>query len=352
MGFWGWFKSKFNKKQTSGTKAQSKKIKNYNLPLKFGLALSGGGTRGIAYIGVFRALNEAGINFDYVAGTSVGSLMGAAYCANMSIEKMTQVARTLRVRDVKMNKIPYAPSKTDRLRAVIREALDNKGFEDLNKPFTAVAVDIISGEEKHLTGGSLDTAIAGSCAVPGVFYPVEFGSYRLFDGGLRNNIPADVVREMGADIVISFDINPTRGYGTDSLKYLDVMKAALRIMMKANSVNGYVHSDYIVKIDLSKFKQTKLDDIDEMIKVGYDSTIAEFPNILKALGKITPNEEIKKTAKKLKAIAREAKKEAKKEAKMNKSKSRKSVEKSEETNAETEEQFQEFISKQTDEKDS
>ncbi|MBR7091042.1 MAG: patatin-like phospholipase family protein [Clostridia bacterium] len=303
MGFFGWFGRIFGKS----------KNKTQQSPLKLGLALSGGGTRGVAYIGVFQALKEANIHFDYVAGTSVGSLMGAVYCSDLSIDQMINIAKNLRVKDIRTSKIKYMPSKTDKLRAVIREALDNKNFEDLRIPFTAVAVDIITGEEVRLTTGELDTAIAGSCAVPMIFNPVDRGQYRLYDGGLRNNIPADVVRDMGADVVIAFDLNPTRGYGTDSTKLLDLLKASLRILMKSNSVNGYVYSDYIVKMDLTQYSQFKLDNVEDMIRVGYQTTMAELPNILKAIGRDTPNNDIKRTAKKLKAIQRKNKRKAQKE---------------------------------------
>lgn len=303
MGFKGWFSRIFGKNET---KSQTK-------PLKLGLALSGGGTRGVAYIGVFKALREADIDFDYVAGTSVGSLMGAVYCSDLTIEQMTERAKSLRVKDIRTSKIKYVPSKPDKLCAVVNEVLDNKHFKDLNKPFTAVAVDIITGEEVRLTTGELATAIAGSCAVPMIFNPVDRGPYRLYDGGLRNNIPADVVRDMGADVVIAFDLNPTRGYGTDSTKLLDLLKASLRILMKSNSVNGYVYSDYIVKMDLTQYSQFKLDNVEDMIRVGYETTIAELPNIYKAIGRETPNQDIKRTARKLKAIEKKNKRKSKKQ---------------------------------------
>ena len=168
MGFKGWFSRIFGKKD------KQSQVK----PLKLGLALSGGGTRGVAYIGVFKALQEANIQFDYVAGTSVGSLMGAVYCSDLTIEQMTTIAKNLRVKDIRSSKIKYMPSKTDKLCAVVRETLGNKKFEDLRLPFTAVAVDIITGEEVRLTTGELDTAIAGSCAVPMIFNPVDRGPYR------------------------------------------------------------------------------------------------------------------------------------------------------------------------------
>ena len=275
--------------------------------LKLGLALSGGGTLGIAYIGVFKAFNEAGIKFDYVAGTSVGALMAAIYSAGINLEHVAQRARMLKPKDILTNRIPLLPSRPDRLIEQTRQVLEGKNFADLKVPFTAVAVDIKSGEEVHFKNGDLPRVIAASCAVPGVFHPVEIDNYRLYDGGLRNNIPADVVREMGADIVVTVDANPNRGYGTESEHYIELMKAALRILMKANSLGGYIQSDYVIKLDLSKFSSVKADGADEMIQIGYETTKAQMPEILKTLGMRVPNEDVKETVKRLKMMKRRAK---------------------------------------------
>ncbi len=275
--------------------------------LKLGLALSGGGTHGVAYVGVFKAFEEAGIKFDYIAGTSIGSLMGALYSAGIPLSDIEYRALNLKAKDIMTNKIPFMPSKPDKMIEQTRQALEGKGFSDLKIPLTIVAVDIISGEEVHLKSGDLATAITASCAVPAIFNPVEIGKYRLYDGGLRNNIPADVVRDMGADIVLTIDVNPTRGYGTESEKYLDLMKAAFRILMKANSLNGYMQSDYVLKIDLSKYDSKKLKDVDQMMEIGYNVAKAEMPQILKVLGMKVPNEDIKETVKRLKMMKKRAK---------------------------------------------
>lgn len=304
MSFMSWLKNIF--KRPTIRKIEKDPNQVYH-PLKLGLALSGGGTRGIAYIGVFKAFREAGIHFDYVAGTSVGSLMGAVYCADISVQEMEERAKTLRTKDILTSKISFMPNKTDKLEAMVRDILGGRNFADLSTPFTAVAVDIKSGNELRIDSGDLAKAITGSCAVPGIFNPVEFGDCNLYDGGLKNNIPADVVREMGADIVLAVDINPTRGYGTDSTKYLELMKAALRILMKSNSINGYVYSDYVLKVNLSQYDQRKLEDVEAMIQQGYDATMAEMPNILRVLGMRVPDENIKETVRRLKAMQKRAK---------------------------------------------
>ncbi len=279
-------------------------------PVKTGIVFSGGGTRGFAYIGVIKAFLESGIDFDMVAGTSVGSIIGAFYAANVPLNIMEERAVKMKQTDIFSSKIKLIPSKTERLEEFVAEILDGKEFDDLVKPFCAVAVDIKTGTEVHISSGGkgdLVKAIAGSCAIPGVFNAVPFKDMNLLDGGLTNNIPADALREMGADIVISIDINPTRGYGTDSLKTVELLKAALRILMKSNAVNGYVHSDYIIKLDLSKFSQLKIENMDEMIQLGYELTMQQIPEIKRVLERTKADESIKRVSRKIRAIQKKSK---------------------------------------------
>ena len=295
MKFLDFFKNLFKKE----TKEEPNKLKT-------GIVFSGGGVRGFSYIGVMRALKEAGIEFDMVAGTSIGSLMGALYALDMPIEEMEQYALKVKQSDFTSSKIMFVPSKTERFEKMLDEILQDNTFETLKKPLCVVAVDLKTGKEVHITSGNLKKAIAGSCAVPGVFTPVELDDKILVDGLLTNNIPADALREMGADIVVSLDINPTRGYGTDSTKTIDVLKASLRILMVSNAVNGYVHSDYIIKIDLSEFSQLKISNTLELMKRGYVATKKVIPDLQQVLNRKTANQNIKKMTKKLRAIKRKS----------------------------------------------
>ncbi len=333
MRFSAWLKNVFKKPTT---RAIEKSAPGEVLhTLKLGLALSGGGTYGAAYIGVFRAFEEAGLKFDYVAGTSAGSLFGAAYCSGLSAKQMEDIALNMRAKDVLSSKLIFVPNKTGKIESFVETILDGKSFEDLKTPFCAVAVDVISGEELHLRTGSLSKSIAGSCAYPGVFTSVEYPPFRLVDGGIMNNIPSDVVREMGADVVLAVDLNPSRGSGTDSTKYFDILKASLRIMSKANSYKGYVYADHLLKLDLSEYRQFKLEGLKEMIEIGYETALADMPNILKTLGMRVPNESIKETATRINEMQRKAKQIAKankKRAKQEKSVKKETVEKQEEPN--------------------
>lgn len=256
-----------------------------NKKVKLGLALGGGATRGYGHIGALKAFAEYGIEFDYVAGTSVGSLVGALYCAGLTADQIYEIGMDITEKEIKTSKILFVPSKATGIQNIVKEAVGDITFEDLKIPFCAVAVDLISGDEIRITKGNLATAVSGSCAVPGVFAPVEFENMHLADGGLQNNIPADIPRFYDCDYVISVDVNSTRGEGTESLGLVDTLLASLRILMKSNSVKGYINSDLVIKPDLKRYKSTKTEGKEEMIEEGYLATIEKIPEILKMISK-------------------------------------------------------------------
>lgn len=252
------------------------KLKKYR---KIGLALGGGGARGFALIGAVRAFEEANIKFDYISGTSIGSVIGAMLAFGVTSQEMQDIATKIRVKDIRKNVIPFMPSSTENIEKIITQTVGDINIEDLKTPFCAVAVDMISGNEVDITKGRLCKALAGSCAVPTVFNAVEFEDKLLFDGGLQNTIPADVLRKLGCDAVVSIDINSTRGNGTDSKKYFDLLMTSVRVMMKSNAIKGYLNSDIIVKPDLKRFSASKTTGMLEMIEEGYNATKKMIPEI-------------------------------------------------------------------------
>ena len=164
----------------------------FKKPKKVALVLGGGAARGLAHIGVIKALEEHNISFDYVVGTSVGSLVGAFYAAGLTSAEMIEYAKTIKTKDIKSGLIPFVPSKTDGIKNVVVNALGNIDITDLKKHYCAVAVDVKSAREVHFVKGNLAEIVAASCAVPGVFLPVEYEDYVLYDGGLSNNLPSNV----------------------------------------------------------------------------------------------------------------------------------------------------------------
>ena len=157
-------------------------------------------------------------------------------------------------------------------------------FSDLSKKFALSTVDLRTGEEVVLSEGNLAKAVSASCAVPLIFSPVKWEDYLLIDGGLANVIPSDIARQLGAEVVVSVDINSTRGQGTDSIKTLDVFFAVFRIAMKSTAVKGIMNSDIIIMPDLKSYKATKFQGWNEMVEEGYRAAIEVIPQIKELFG--------------------------------------------------------------------
>ncbi len=195
---------------------------------KIGLALGGGGARGAAHVPVVRALEKAGIKFDYIAGTSIGSVVGGLYAAGVSLDDMEDEFENGKIMRNFMTvslavRIAVAPvmfafrSKKvydglyhgDKFRKYLIKGLSchDMNIEDLKIPFSAVSLNLLDGKPYMIRKGNLGFAMQASSAVPGLRKPVEIGDYLFVDGGTICNLPVKQVREMGADFVIAVNID-------------------------------------------------------------------------------------------------------------------------------------------------
>jgi len=176
------------------------------------LALGGGGAKGLAHIGIIKSLEKAGIPIDFVAGTSMGALVGAWYAATRNIVFLENIFLKIKEGDLIPSHaaLGVESSKLFKSEAFVKfltGILGDKKIEQCPLPFRAVATNVENGKEVILSEGSLVEAIRASIALPVVFKPVKIGEQLLMDGGVANPVPADVVREMGADFVIAVDIS-------------------------------------------------------------------------------------------------------------------------------------------------
>ena len=265
----------------SAKKKNKKEASFHKLKFKLGLALSGGGTRGLAHIGVLKAFEEEHIKFDCVAGTSAGSLIGAMYCAGVSCEQMIEAAKQVKHKELIGKFVIHSDSGN--IAKLANRLLADKTFKQLSVPFAAVAVDISDGQEVVLNKGSVAKAVSASCAVPALFKPVEIDGMVLVDGGLLNNMPADVCRSMGAEIVISVDLNHHRGSGTTSKKLKDTLIATWNITTKSTMYKGSHNSDLVIEPELTEYKNTSLKYIDQMVNEGYRAAKARMAEIKELL---------------------------------------------------------------------
>lgn len=252
--------------------------------VKIGLALSGGATRGIGHIGVIKAFESLGVEFDVIAGTSAGSFVGALYANGWSSSDMIEALKTLKAKDIKSGKIKFLPSSTDTMIETIDRLMGGqKVFSDLKKRFIAVGTNLKTGKEVWIESGSVSKAVASSCAVPGAFKPVQWDDKILCDGGLVNSVPINVCRDMGADYVIAVDVNKTRGDGREINGIGDILNATVGIMLKSNATSYLDMADYVLAPQLSKFKSTALENAEEMIAEGERVVIEAKEEIIKIL---------------------------------------------------------------------
>jgi NTE family protein len=181
-----------------------------------GLALGGGGARGLAHIGLLRVLEREAIPISFIAGTSMGGLVGALYAAGLSlaeveseVKRYSQISEQLKLIDVSIS----GAGLSIRGRRIYNFLADLIGesltFADLKLPLAMVAVDILTGRDVVLQGGSVIDAVRATISVPGVFMPMDLGPYRLVDGGVLNNVPVDVARTLGDGSVVAVDVLPS-----------------------------------------------------------------------------------------------------------------------------------------------
>lgn len=237
---------------------------------KVGLCLGGGGARGFAHVGVLKAFEEYGVKFDLCVGTSAGALVGALYSAGMTSQEIYAYGEKLDMKDIRSKNLLVTAS-TDGIKNVVENCVGKVNIEQLKIPFCAVATDLVSAREILLTEGELSTAVSASCCVPQFFKPVVLGNMHLVDGGLLNNIPADVCRILNADYVVTVDVNPTRYVGTEELGSIAVIKASFGIMMANSSYKGYLNSDVMIQVDTEKFKSYSKNGFDQMYELGYQA---------------------------------------------------------------------------------
>ncbi len=252
-----------------------------------GLALSGGAARGIAHVGVLRALAENNIPVDFIAGTSAGSLVGGAFAAGMPLDEIEELGRKMRWRDVgRMTMSRLGVQSNERLEQYLRDRLPIARFEDLPIPFAAVATDLKTGSAVILRDqGDVPFAIRASCAIPVWYVPViDEEGRQLVDGGLVAVIPASIARSLGADIVISVDVNAegAKFFGSTS-SVIGVVLQSMLVVQKTASHHQLSLSDHVIKPKVGHIRWDEMGRADELLAAGYEAGLESAPEILELM---------------------------------------------------------------------
>lgn len=246
---------------------------------KIGLALGSGGLRGLAHVGVLKVLEREGIPIDCMAGCSIGSMIGALYCAGHSPDTILKLAKHLKPRhwlDFVIPKMGIVLG--DKVLNTIRLLTQRKTFSDLKIPLAIVATDIHQGQEVVFTEGDLAQAVRASVSVPGIFVPYQMGDMLLVDGAVLNSTPVDVARTMGADIVIAVDLAHA-GVVCTITNVLDVIIQSIDIMERELFKHRQQHCDILVQPDVSHISPSSFEAMDECVILGEQAIEAVLPQV-------------------------------------------------------------------------
>jgi NTE family protein len=253
---------------------------------RIGVAFGGGSARGLAHVGVIRWFEEHHIPIDLIAGTSIGGLVGGAYATGMSSQELAELLATtnwdemfnstgFRFKNVRRKADARDfPSRVEfgLKRGIVPPTALNSGqqvdfllqriggpyfqlqsFDDLPTPFRCVATDLVSAQSVVLDHGSLPAAMRATMSIPGVFPPIDLDGKVLVDGGALNNVPANVVRDMGADVVIAVNVAPTGQARTINYSLLGLMRQTIDVMIDANTRAAIQTADIVINPPLEGF---------------------------------------------------------------------------------------------------
>jgi NTE family protein len=254
---------------------------------KIGLVLSGGASRGFAHIGVIKVLEASNIPIDIIVGTSAGSLTGAMYAYYADAAKLEKAAWGLTediAFDFSLPNILVGVVKGDKIVAFLNSRIPVKNIEQLKIPFAAVATDLVTGEKVIFNKGPISTAVRASISIPGVFKPLVIGKKILVDGGVVDNVPVDVARKLGADIVIAVDVS-SPSYNPDIKNVIDVMMQTFNIMGNEISKYQIKDADVIIRPNVSSVGMIDFDKKTFLIFEGEKAARAALPKIHEAMEK-------------------------------------------------------------------
>jgi NTE family protein len=249
-------------------------------PPKIGLALGGGFARGLAHVGILKVLEEEKIPIDFIAGTSVGSVIGAAYASGMSAKELEEIAALVRFKDFsRWTFSRFGLFSNDKMGIFLRKILRCKTFEELRIPLAIAATDIVTGEPAVFTSGDLVDPVRASCAYPGMFQPVRVENRLLVDGLLAHAVPAMPLRDMGAERVISVYLAAHWVKPGGPRHVFDVIGQCFSIAQARMCGPWQAASDIVLQPDIGQFAYDDFVRAPELIRTGEEAMRAAMPKI-------------------------------------------------------------------------
>lgn len=242
---------------------------------KIGLALSGGGALGFAHIGAIQALEEHGVKPDFISGSSMGAIIGAIYCAGYSPAKIMRIIQAEKL--YKLDKL-MSPnlnfkqkglSSHATLRATLKELIPHDCFDSLEIPFAVCVTNITSGiYEYYYSGKGIVEYVVASASIPGVFDPVVIKNTTYVDGGVLNNLPAEILHQKGCDYIIGVDVLPFLPIEKKTI--IDITLWSIRLMQHSNTQNGIKYCNWLIESNaIEKYNEFEFDKYKEIYQYGY-----------------------------------------------------------------------------------
>jgi NTE family protein len=252
---------------------------------RVGLALAGGFARGISHLGVLRVLQEAEIPIDVIAGTSVGALIGAGFCAGTPLDKLEQIGATTTFTDFGR----WTPSwlglaTNQRLEKYLERLTPAKTFEELKIPFAIAATDLNAGVSVYYTRGPLGPPLRASCAYPGLFVPIQYEGRTMVDGFLTAPVPVEGALLLGADIVIAVYLEA--GNIDQPRTFTDVLSRSFNIIQRHADIAWRQQADVIIEPDVTSFVWDDFTRTPDMVAAGEKAALAALPQIRAALAEL------------------------------------------------------------------
>jgi len=250
---------------------------------KIGLALGSGGARGFAHIGVIRVLKEEQIPIDFIAGSSMGAIVGTFYGAGLDIDRLYKLAVAFKRKyylDFTVPKMGFIAG--NRVKELIRIFTKGKNLEQLDIPVAVVATDLLRGEKVIFDKGSIADAVRASIAIPGILVPEKIDGRVLVDGGVIDRVPISVVKNMGADIVIAVDVNTVKDTG-EITTIFDVILQSIDIMQNEIVKHRELTSDIMLRPLVGQYSARAFTNVEDIIRVGEEETKKQINDIKKVI---------------------------------------------------------------------
>ncbi|MFT6029512.1 MAG: NTE family protein [Oleiphilaceae bacterium] len=238
---------------------------------RIGLALGGGAAKGIAHIGVLKAIEESDLKIEYISGTSIGALVASYYAFGKDIETLKSISSEMSFSSLigfKLQK--QGIFSTTSIKEMVERDLGEVYIEQARIPLAICATDISTGEQVTLREGKLAEAICASMAVPGIFIPVEINGKTLVDGGITENVPISALEKMGAGITIAVDLNGCPHY-QEPKDIIAIMGNAIDIAIDLRTKDQIKKADLVFSMDLAHFSRLgDEEEFVELIQLGYE----------------------------------------------------------------------------------